>query len=48
MPRTQNVSDTLKQIRALENNIDHREFDRKLVKVYLGYRADTVPDDNCI
>ena len=44
MPR---ISLFLQQIRALEKNLDHREFDRKVAKV-VGQRDYTVYDDNYI
>ena len=49
MPRNENVSETLKQIRAIDINLHHREFDRKLEQVFtaVGCRANrTMPYDN--
>ena len=40
-------SNFLKQIRALDKNIDHREFDKKVEKV-VGRRDNTVFNDNYI
>lgn len=42
-----NPSFFLQQIRALEKNLDHREYDRKVAKV-VGRRGYTVYDDNYI
>ena len=40
-------SNFLQQIRALDKNIDHREFDKKVEKV-VGRRDNTVFIDNYI